>query len=112
VHEEAAGALARSWKLSPDVALVMQNHHGFRIAGRVHPLAAVLCVADWAASAAGAGALDESRDAAAAEAARELSLPDATVRDLKDRAAEVVASLDAASAAATPSPKGAAARRG
>src|SRR5690606_13090971 len=55
VHEESSGVLARAWKLPEDIHLVLANHHEFYIDGRVHPLAAAVCLADGLAAQAGAG---------------------------------------------------------
>jgi HD-like signal output (HDOD) protein len=72
VHEEASASLAQAWQLAPDVAVVLGHHHHFRMGGRVHPLAAAVCVADWVASELGTGVGDESHRDQADDAAREL----------------------------------------
>jgi HD-like signal output (HDOD) protein len=72
VHEEASTILAQAWQLAPDVALVIGHHHHFRIGGRVHPLAAAVCVADWVATELGTAVGDESLREQAEDAAREL----------------------------------------
>lgn len=46
VHAGAAGVLARQWKLPDDVVLVLEHHHSYRIDGRVHPVAALVALAD------------------------------------------------------------------
>lgn len=74
VHEEASLALANAWKLPNDVRLVIGNHHHFEIGGRVHPLAAAVCVADWVAAQCGARIADEVNDVRAGDAARHLTL--------------------------------------
>lgn len=48
VHEEASAVLADAWNLHPEVRLVSGIHHHFQQGRRIHPMAAVLCVADWA----------------------------------------------------------------
>ncbi len=50
VHEEAAQALCRIWKLPPDVAIVIAHHHASHIGGVVHPLGAVVAIAQFEAS--------------------------------------------------------------
>lgn len=95
VHEDATLALARGWALSPDLGLVLARHHDFVREGRPHPLAAVLCVADHAATLAGAAALDETADAAA-DAARHLALSRRVVDELRRLADRVVAVEDGA----------------
>jgi HD-like signal output (HDOD) protein len=74
VHEEASFTVGRLWELPSDIQLVLRHHHRFRIDGRVHPLAAAVCLADWMASQVGAGFADEGRDADALDAAEALGL--------------------------------------
>jgi HD-like signal output (HDOD) protein len=93
IHEEASGVLAQSWRLNPDVRLVLENHHHFRIGGRVHPLAAVVCVADWMAAKAGATFGSESNEAEARAAAESLGLTRANLDGLRGQAEEVLALL-------------------
>ena len=93
VHQEASEILARAWKLPADVQLVLRNHHGFRIGGRAHPLAAAVCVADWLASEAGAPLGGEALDTQAGEAARELGLTKSAVRQLGEQSRDLVDKL-------------------
>jgi HD-like signal output (HDOD) protein len=74
VHEEAARMLGRSWSLPDDVQLVLEHHHHFEIEGRVHPLAAAICLADAIAARVGANAGGEVDEATAAKAAGALGL--------------------------------------
>lgn len=46
VHTEASGQLARLWKLPEETAFVLEHHHSLQIGGHVHPLTAVLAVAE------------------------------------------------------------------
>ena len=55
VHEEAAGIVARAWKLPVELAQVVQSHHVLRSDGQIHPVAAVICVAQELAEEIGAG---------------------------------------------------------
>src|SRR5690606_25632393 len=50
VHEEASAILADAWALNPDIRIVIGSHRRLREGGHIHPLAAVVCVADWIAS--------------------------------------------------------------
>jgi putative nucleotidyltransferase with HDIG domain len=59
VHLAAAQWLGKRWKLPPDVVMVIANHHDYRIGGRVHPLAAVVALADSLAAELGFGIGDE-----------------------------------------------------
>lgn len=90
VHQEASEILARAWKLPQDVQLVLRHHHHFKIAGRAHPLAAAVCLADWMASKAGAGIGHEVDDMAALKAAEELRLDDSTAKKLREQTEKLV----------------------
>ncbi len=46
VHESISLRLAQLWELPADVRLVIGHHHSLLVAGAVHPLAAIVCVAD------------------------------------------------------------------
>jgi HD-like signal output (HDOD) protein len=86
VHEEASAVLADAWRLNPDVRLVLGSHHHFRIGGRVHPLAAAVCVADWVAQKAGATFAGESDESQAREAAKSLDFTSAALDGLLEQA--------------------------
>jgi HD-like signal output (HDOD) protein len=91
VHEEASAILAEAWKLSPDIRIVIGSHHHLRASGgRVHPLAAVVCVSDWIASEAGAGMGSESDALQAEAAAKELGFSKANLDELAARAREII----------------------
>ena len=90
VHEEASSILAEAWKLNPDIRMVIGSHHHVRINGRVHPLAAVVCVSDWIASEAGARMGSESDQLQAEEAARELRFTRANLDELAAKAREIL----------------------
>ena len=61
VHEACSELLAHLWGLPDDAALVLRLHHEPRLEGRVHPLAAVVRLADAFASTAGFGFMSEGR---------------------------------------------------
>lgn len=86
VHEEASAVLADAWHLNPDVRLVLGSHHHFCIGGRVHPLAAAVCVADWVAQKAGAAFAGESDEAQAREAANNLGFTSDALDGLLEQA--------------------------
>lgn len=45
-HEAVTDRLAQIWKLPADVRLIIAHHHSLKVGGIVHPMAAVVCVAD------------------------------------------------------------------
>ena len=91
VHEEASTILAEAWKLSPDIGVVLGSHHRLRASGgRVHPLAAVVCVSDWIASEAGAGMGTESDFMQAEMAAKELRFTKPNLDELAAKAREIL----------------------
>jgi len=90
VHEEASAILAEAWKLNPDIRFVIGSHHHFRSNGRVHPLAAVVCVSDWIASRAGAGMGSESDPMQGEDAAKELHFTRSNLDELAARAKELL----------------------
>jgi len=91
VHEEASGILAEAWQLHPEVRLVLALHHRLQHGSHIHPLAAVICLADWAASEAGARFGSESSFDRAERAARHLGFSSATLQGLVEHAREIVA---------------------
>jgi HD-like signal output (HDOD) protein len=58
-HELASEMVCRAWGLTPDIALVCGNHHACRVGGHIHPVAAVVALADFISAELGCG-LDES----------------------------------------------------
>jgi putative nucleotidyltransferase with HDIG domain len=82
VHEEASAILAKSWDLPPDVQLVLSNHHRFVIGGRVHPLAAAVCLADWMAGEIGLASGGEANSDEGKRAGKELRLSDQDLKSL------------------------------
>jgi HD-like signal output (HDOD) protein len=91
VHEEASALLAEAWKLNPDIRFVIGSHHHLRDGGgRIHPLAAVVCVSDWIASEVGAGMGTESDGMQADAAAKELSFTQANLDELAARGREII----------------------
>lgn len=91
VHEEASALLAEAWKLNPDMRIVLGSHHHLRASGgRIHPLAAVVCVSDWIASEVGAGMGSESDSMQAECAAKELGFCRANLDELAARGREII----------------------
>jgi HD-like signal output (HDOD) protein len=91
VHEEASAILAEAWKLNPDIRIVIGSHHHLHASGgRIHPLAAVVCVSDWIASESGASMGSESDFMQAELAAKELRFTKANLAELSARAREIL----------------------
>lgn len=59
VHEQAGGVLASTWHFPSEVTFVIERHHSFLVDGQIHPLSAVVCMADWVASELGFGFAEE-----------------------------------------------------
>jgi HD-like signal output (HDOD) protein len=93
VHEEAAAILAEAWRLHPEIRLVLSVHHRLQQGQHVHPLAAVVCVSDWAAAEAGAGIGGEADAARAELAASHLGFARPALQALVERARGIAAIL-------------------
>jgi HD-like signal output (HDOD) protein len=46
VHESCTGVVTAIWNLPTEICAVVAHHHDFHVAGRMHPLAAAVCLAD------------------------------------------------------------------
>lgn len=90
VHAEASEVLAKAWSLPPDVQLVVRHHHSFMIGGRVHPLAAAICLADWIAAMHGASVGEDVDDTRARQAVDALGLTEPQVKRLVEAGAKFV----------------------
>lgn len=93
VHEDASAMLGKAWALPPDVLLVLGHHHRLVVQGRVHPLAAAVCLADWLASEAGVASGNEVNATAGKRAAAELRLSEGDLRTLLAEAKAVAAQV-------------------
>lgn len=62
IHCRASERICRLWDLPDEVAQVIGNHHTTTIAGYVHPLAAIICVAEHLAGEFGAPASTMTAD--------------------------------------------------
>jgi putative nucleotidyltransferase with HDIG domain len=120
-HQEASMVIAALWKLPADVQLVVGHHHDVTIQGFVHPLAAVVAVAEQLARELGFGVMmagsdcDNTEDLAVARARDALKLDKAAMDRLREEAKKLAASFDRGSGSAaetvTPQKPGAAATR-
>jgi HD-like signal output (HDOD) protein len=62
VHASCSEVLAKLWKLPHDICTVLSLHHTVSIAGRTHPLAAAIAVADCVAQELGLGFHSETHE--------------------------------------------------
>jgi HD-like signal output (HDOD) protein len=59
VHESASERLAELWQLPGEIRIIIGHHHSLSYKGMIHPLSAVVCVADALATELGHGMQDE-----------------------------------------------------
>ena len=108
-HQEASAVVAGLWKLPADVQLVLGHHHDVVIDGFVHPLAAVVALADELTCDLGLGIVicghncDVTSDTALAHARNALGFDCARMDKLGQEARRLISTLErgAAIAAAT-----------
>jgi HD-like signal output (HDOD) protein len=109
-HQEASAVVAGLWKLPVDVQLVLGHHHDVVIDGLVHPLAAVVAVAEDLTRDLGLGIVlyghdcDVTSDSALAHARNALGFDQARVDKLGQEARRLISTLErgAIIGAATP----------
>ena len=98
VHGEAAGQLARLWKLPVETHVVLERHHSLKVDGHIHPMIAVLAVAEELAVQAGGAValtgstgtrflLDQDRPGRLEDASAALRLNDKMLAALRKEAA-------------------------
>jgi HD-like signal output (HDOD) protein len=108
-HQEASAVVAGLWKLPADVQLVLGHHHDVIINGFVHPLAAVVALADELTRELGVGIVicghncDVTSDTALTHARNALGFDRARSDKLVQEARRLISTLErgAAIAAAT-----------
>jgi len=99
-HQEASAVVAGLWKLPADVTLVLGHHHDVMIDGFVHPLAAVVAVAEDLTRDVGLGIVldghdcDVTSDSALAQARSALGFDSARVERLKQEAKKLISTLE------------------
>jgi len=105
-HETLSGIMALLWDMPAEVKYVVGRHHGIVDQGQVHPICAVVCVAEHLANtlgraigpATGPGGTELSVDAVAPSmvqrAVEELQLNRKKLGQLQDSAQEAMAQLD------------------
>jgi HD-like signal output (HDOD) protein len=80
VHEEATRTLCDLWKLPPDLSLVLSKHHYAMMNGMIHPLSAILAIAEWEVAQLGFSIGEESRDPVWAREALGLESQEESIR--------------------------------
>lgn len=90
VHERTGGILASAWNFPSDVTFVIEKHHEFLVAGQLHPLAAVVCLADWAAGELGFGFATEQDDQAGSAVLDALGLGPTQAQALLEKASRTL----------------------
>lgn len=71
VHEQAGQILSSLWNMPEGLRWVFAHHHSFALRTHVSPMAALVCLASWIASEAGASVLDGGHGEQAMVAARQ-----------------------------------------
>jgi HD-like signal output (HDOD) protein len=98
-HEEASRTVAALWKLPADIQLVLGNHHSVMVDKYVHPLAAIVAVAEQLARFFNYGVMisggnaDPTDGAALAKARNALALDEAKMEALRTQADKVMEGL-------------------
>lgn len=98
-HEEASGVVAALWQLPADIRLVLANHHAVVVSGFVHPLTAIVAVAEQLARHFGLGVIigEQNCDPTAGEVLRRartsLQLDDKRMDTLRGQAETLIRSL-------------------
>jgi len=105
-HQEASGVVAGLWKLPADVQLVLSHHHDVLIDGFVHPLAAVVAIAEELTRGLGLGIVlsghncDVTSDTALAHARTALGFDHARMDKLGQEAKKLISTLERGAAIA------------
>jgi HD-like signal output (HDOD) protein len=71
VHEQAGEILSSLWSLPQGLRWVFAHHHSFTLRTHISPMAALVCLASWIASEAGAPSIDGGEGDQAALAAQQ-----------------------------------------
>lgn len=98
-HEDGSSLIAKLWSLPPDVQVVLGHHHNPMIDGQVHPLGAVVNIADALATELGAAAqigehrCDATEDEHLQNAIHALNLKSDEMEELRSQAQKLIAAL-------------------
>jgi HD-like signal output (HDOD) protein len=76
VHEQAGEILSSLWSLPQGLRWVFAHHHHFALRTHASPMAALVCLASWIASEAGAPSIDGGEGELAAMAAQQFGWAD------------------------------------
>lgn len=90
VHEQAGGVLASTWHFPSEVTFVIERHHSFVVDGQIHPLSAVVSMADWVASELGFGFAEEIPREVGARVMDALELGPTQAQKLLEKASRVL----------------------
>jgi putative nucleotidyltransferase with HDIG domain len=93
VHEEASAIIGQKWALPWGMQWVIGHHHNYWVDGRVSPLAALVCLSDWLATEAGAGALTEINEEQAQKALVYFGFDGVAAQKLLDKCRRIVDEL-------------------
>jgi HD-like signal output (HDOD) protein len=99
-HQEASATVAGLWRLPADVTLVLGHHHDVVINGLVHPLAAVVALAEDLTRDVGLGIVldghncDVTSDNALAHARSALGFDSARMEKLRQEAGKLLSTLE------------------
>jgi HD-like signal output (HDOD) protein len=67
LHETVSGSVATLWKLPPEVGMVLRLHHSMKVGDVVHPVAAIIVLAEALAAEHGLGLVPTARKVAGIE---------------------------------------------
>jgi len=95
-HAEAGRSLCVAWKLPPDVALVVQAHHGAPPGQPQHPVASAIMVAEWMARRLGFGVNDDGNDHPPVGELKALGISEAMTVEILNEAKAAGVRVDAA----------------
>jgi HD-like signal output (HDOD) protein len=99
-HQEASAVVAGLWRMPADVTLVLGHHHEVVIDGLVHPLAAVVALAEDLTRDVGLGIVldghncDVTSDNALAQARNALGFDSARMEKLRQEAKKLISTLE------------------
>lgn len=99
VHESASERLAELWQLPGEIRIIIGHHHSLSYKGMIHPLSAVVCIAESLATELGHGAQEEINPSSVLQAISVLNLSQDTMARLRTSAERLLEQLPPASGA-------------
>jgi putative nucleotidyltransferase with HDIG domain len=94
-HAEAGRTLCAAWNLPPDVALVVQAHHGAPPGQPQHPVASAIMVSEWMARRLGFGIDEDGTDQPPVRELKALGISEAMTAEILGEAKQAGARVDA-----------------